>query len=296
MLAVQESHRAALSEQVEDLRRQESEIVAEVAALCHQRDQTTNALAALRQDSARLRAGPVGEELKLLEGEAERWRTAAGALRTPRVLGPVSRVALLKQRLERMPEARIPEFQFLTPEDWLAAASGPLGTDEDFRRALAALRATGQRSFAGRLRQALDSYIQTHPGGFPADISELRAHFNPPVEEALLDRWKVAPKGELYGVGEHGSDFLLTQKGPVDEDYDACFVIGAKGEADSTFKNQRNMRILAPVFEDFEHSGLNTQMPISNGRPDLTVLKQFVKTPEQQAAFEFFEEEIGPPK
>jgi DNA-directed RNA polymerase specialized sigma24 family protein len=72
--------------------------------------------------------------------------------------------------------------------------------------------------------QALNAYVQAHPETFPAEMSELKPHFAPPVDEDLLQHWKVAPKEELYCVGDYHSASVLTQKGPVDEDYDACFV------------------------------------------------------------------------
>jgi hypothetical protein len=45
----------------------------------------------------------------------------------------VAEVNQLKQRLERMPNDRIPELQYLTAQDWLRGAtySGDLKTDDD---------------------------------------------------------------------------------------------------------------------------------------------------------------------
>jgi hypothetical protein len=217
-------------------------------------------------------------------------------LQTPWVRASASKVALLKERLAQTPDAWIPEFQFLTPEDWLAAASAPLETDEDFRRALAALRTAGERVFVGQLHQALNAYIQAHPETFPAEMSELKPYFATPVDEALLQHWKVAPKDELYGVGDYHSASVLTQKAPVDEDYDACFVIGATGDAESTFKLQNTYRTLVPVWEAATNSGLSDKDFIRNGHPDFSALRSFLKTPDQKAALERVIQDFSPPQ
>ena len=281
-------HASGLREESEVLRRRQTELTAELCQARQQRDEAAQSVATLEQENARLQSGQLDAEVRQLRIEAARWREAARPLQTPWVRASASKVALLKERLAQMPQARIPEFQFLTPEDWLAAASAPLETEEDFRRALSALRTAGGQVFVSQLHQALFAYIQAHPGTFPAEMSELKPYFATPVDEAVLERWKAAPKEELYGVGDYHSASVLTQKAPVDEDYDACFVVGATGDAQSTFQYQKTIRTLLPVFEAATNSGLSEKHFISNGHPDFSGLRSFAQTPDQKAALERF--------
>jgi hypothetical protein len=295
-LVFQARQASGLRAESEVLRRRQSDLTAELRQLRQQRDEAAESLATVEQENARMKSGQLDAEVRQLRIEAARWREAARPLQTPWVRASASKVALLKERLAQTPDARIPEFRFLTPEDWLAAASTRLETDEDYRRALAALRTAGEQVFFGQLYQALNAYIQAHPGAFPADMSELKPYFTTPVDEALLERWKVAPKEELYGVGDYNSKSVLTQKAPVDEDYDACFVIGATGNAQSTFLYQKTIRTLIPVFEAVSNSGLSDKDFTSNGHPDFSALRPFAQTPEQKAALERFLQDYSPPQ
>ncbi len=291
-----EAHRAEVSrDDCRVLRREQTRLAAELGRFRQQREDATNCLAATEQENARLRDGQLAAEVERLRREAERWREAARPLQTPWVRASASRVALLRERLAQMPGAEIPEFRFLTPEDWLAAASAPLLTEADFRKALAALRTAGERVFVGQLRQALGGYVQAHPGGFPTNMADLQPFFATPVDDTLLAHWRVACGEELYCVGQQDSERLLTQQGAVDEEYDACFAVRANGEAQSTFKFQRTMRTLVPVFDAVNRSGLTDKDFTTNGHPDFSALRPFVQTPEQTAALELFIQDFGPP-
>ncbi|HWH68212.1 MAG TPA: hypothetical protein VNT26_02450 [Candidatus Sulfotelmatobacter sp.] len=286
---------ALLREECRVLRHEQTNLATELARWRQQRNETTNSLALVEQENGRLKSGQLAAEVAQLRREAQRWREAARPLQTPWVRASASKVALLKEQLAQTPGAQIPEFRFLTPEDWLAAASGPLETEADFRRALAALRTAGERVFVGQLRQALDGYRRAHPDGFPTNLVELQPFFTTPADDALLEHWRVVPAEELYCVGQQGSKWLLTQQGPVDEEYDACFAVRADGDAQSTFKFQRTVRTLMPVFEAISRSNLSEKDFTTNGRPDFSALRSFTQTPEQKAALELFIQDFSPP-
>ncbi len=82
----------------------------------------------------------------------------------------------------------------------------------------------------------------------------------------------------------------------MDEEYAACFAVRADGDAQSTFKSQRTMQTLVPVFQAIERSGLGEKELTKDGRVDVSALRSFAQTPEQKAALELFLKEIGPPQ
>jgi hypothetical protein len=141
----------------------------------------------------------------------------------------------------------------------------------------------------------LGGYLKAHPGEFPTNMAELQPFFATAVDDALLEHWRVVPEDELYSMGQKGCKWLLTQQAPVDEEYDACFGVRVDGDAENTFKYQRTMRTLVPVFEAINRSGLSEKDFTTNGRVDFSALRPFARTPEQKAALELFIQDFGPP-
>ena len=140
-----------------------------------------------------------------------------------------ARVEQLRQRLEQNPQAGIPELKFLTEYDWLEAAKDDLKTDADYRRALNHLRVAGETHFVdSQLQPALKIYVEANHGKFPADLAQLQPFFQPPVDGAILQRYEIVPH-EKVPDAHWGGDWVVTQKSPVDRDYDRRLVVGAEG-------------------------------------------------------------------
>ncbi len=140
-----------------------------------------------------------------------------------------ARVEQLKQRLEQNPQAGIPELKFLTEYDWLEAARDDLKTDVDYRRALNRLRVAGETHFVdSQLQPALKMYGEANHGQFPANLAQLQPFFKPPVDEAILQRYVIVPH-EKVPDAHWGGNWVVTQKSPVDRDYDRRLVVGAEG-------------------------------------------------------------------
>ncbi|MFZ0829351.1 MAG: protein kinase [Verrucomicrobiia bacterium] len=140
-----------------------------------------------------------------------------------------ARVEQLRQRLEQNPQAGIPELKFLTDYDWLEAAKDDLKTDADYRRALNHLRVAGETHFVdSQLQPALKIYVEVNHGQFPANLAQLQPFFQPPVDEAILQRYEIVPH-EKVPDAHWGGDWVVTQKSPVDKDYDRRLVVGADG-------------------------------------------------------------------
>jgi len=67
----------------------------------------------------------------------------------------LNRVEQLKQRFAQAPDKGIPEFQFLTENEWLDATRGELKTDDDYRQAMSSLRNSAEQKFIAKLKPAL---------------------------------------------------------------------------------------------------------------------------------------------
>ena len=168
----------------------------------------------LRQDSqelARLKAGNA---------------TTAGDSMTAEVNSWLARVNELKQKLDQRPDLKIPELQFLTPRDWLnVARDARPDTDAGARLAFNYLRAAGKQAFSPTLLRALNSYVQASGGQLPAEVADLKPYFNPPVDDALLDRYQLVRTGKASDVPAQ-DPAVITEKAQVDADFDSLLNVG----------------------------------------------------------------------
>jgi RNA polymerase sigma factor (sigma-70 family) len=266
---------------VNTLHQQQTALNEQIQQLTRERVDTARQLVALRDDRA------VAELLKL-RGEVTRLRADAQALAqlqggttNDQTLSEAviwkNRVNHLKQYLEQSPASKIPELQFVTEQDWLDAARAKLDTEGDYRRALSTLRTAGERKFASMLRNSLTAYLQGHKGEFPTDLAQLQQHFDPPVEDAVLQRWEIAPASTVKSL-RLGGDVIITQKAPVDDVFDTRFGIGPNGAGSTEFLETAGT--MRPVQEAYR-AAHNGQWPTASSQ-----LVPYVTTPEQQIALQ----------
>jgi RNA polymerase sigma factor (sigma-70 family) len=274
-----------LRTQVQALQQQQAPLAEQIERLTGERDNAMSQLATLRDD-ARLKGN--NTELVKLRGEVSRLRVDSQELAKSKAgnfkdatessaKSWVNRVGQLKQRLEQNPPAMIPELKFVTEQDWLDAAKEELKTDADYRRALAALRAAGERKFASMTRQALTAYMQANNGQFPSDLAQLQQHFASPVDDVVLQRWEIALASTVKSLGL-GGDVIITQRAPVDDVFDTRFGIGPGGSGSTDFLSREIEGVIKPVREAFRAANQG-QWATANSQ-----LLPFVSTPEQQAA------------
>jgi hypothetical protein len=128
----------------------------------------------------------------------------------------------------------------------------------------------------------LKQYIQANNGQYPTDISQLQTYFNPPVDEAVLQRWEVVPTSTVPTFG--GPDkFVLTQAAAVDADYDDRWTVGLTGWGTAGIEDWESpgpRAILAPAKQAY--SAANNGLAPT----DASQLSPYVTTPEQQAALQ----------
>lgn len=239
---------ATLRSQVRTLQQQETARAGSVAQLSREREEAVARQTALQEENARLHQATV--ELPKLRAEVARWRAMAqpsaqnqAAQQNPEdpflqsVLTLTAKAVELNQHLQQMPDKSIPELQFLTENDWLAAArEAKLDTEEDVRRALSHLRSRAKEKLP--LAASLYSFTQANNGALPTDLSQLKAFFKTPVDDPTLNRYKLLHSGKVSDFP--AGTWFIVEKAPVDKDYDSrakfglgtSTVIGTgKGEA-----------------------------------------------------------------
>ena len=94
-----------------------------------------------------------------------------------------------------------------------------------------------------QLQSALKRFCAAAPGQFPAAGGDLAAYFDPPVDPALLARWKVVPV-EPEDVEFKGP--ALLQPTPVDAEWDRTWFLGLHGYGSGRIEPKENP---APIRE-----------------------------------------------
>jgi len=236
---------AQAREQLQSLQQREDPLKEQVRRLSQERDETTAQLAVVRGQNEALRANL--NDLPKLRGEVGRLRDSArelaqikaaatnnaggddssidGAFKTWAV-----RAARLRQRLDQAPDKRIPEMQLLTEKNWFDAVKDlkQLDTDDDFRQAFANARNLAKSEFGQILQKALRDYTTANNGQLPSDLAQLKPFFSQPVDDAVLQRYKLLQTGSLNDLG-HG-DYIVADVAPlVDEYHDATYKFSLNG-------------------------------------------------------------------
>ncbi len=172
-------------------------------------------------------------ELMKLRGEVTQLRSDAQALATTESATKnwMAKITLLKQKLEQMPDKKIPELQFLTEKDWGNAAwSADLNTEDGIRQALSKLREFAKNTFLNEMmKDAIKKYLATNGGILPTDLSELRPYFEVPVDDVMLQHYKLLQNGKPT---EHES-LVEEIAEPVDNEYDSWHQISLGGASGS---------------------------------------------------------------
>lgn len=276
-----------LRHQVQTLQQQQEPLAQQIQQLQGERDEATNRIAALLNQIDALRTNST--ELVKLRREVTELRTANASINPKtdptqaEAKAWADRVTQLKQRLGQTPGAAIPEFKYLGEGNWLNAASGPLLTDEDYRRAFASLRNAGENQFIIQMQKALGAYLKQSGNQFPTDLSQLTPYFETAPDPAMLQRYGIVPASTIPNM-HMGGDWLITVASPVDKDYDSLWALGERGFGSTTYQGQNEASILAPVMKAYAaaNNGLEPKDPSD--------LLPYITTPEQQAAYQKLEQ------
>jgi len=206
---------------------------------------------------ARLKAGAAAQENDPTASELSSW---------------LSRVKKLRDKVDQSPSQRIPEFQFLTDQDWLDAVRKPkqLESDADFAEALSALRNSARSEFASSIRDAIGGYTQANNGQLPAEFSQLQPYFSSTVDDSVLQNYQFAQPGT---VTSKPPDSMVDQDGNF---YASRIQVSQNGISIST------------ESEDSLHQAIQAFLAANNGQglTDPSQLLPYVQTPAEQEALQ----------
>jgi RNA polymerase sigma factor (sigma-70 family) len=241
---------SSLRTQLQTIEQQQGPLTEQIGQLTSKRDEAARSLAGLREA---LRMSTDNGDLLRLRAEAARLRsTIESARQSAKVSSetndPVAAMVeswiaalnRIRATVERTPEAVIPEFRLLGERDWWNAAKH-IAAGMDERKVLSGMRFSARNEFAQLVQPALQKYVQTHDSQFPTDLAQLHPYFKSPVDDAVLERWKIAPVSEFPGIlsqGSNGATPVVTQRAPspIDEADVTRWLIQPNGLTFTDFK------------------------------------------------------------
>jgi RNA polymerase sigma factor (sigma-70 family) len=192
----------------------------------------------LLAENSQLKSHPNDSEVLKLRGELATLRALLEDL-------PAARVALLKQKLEQMPEKKIPELQLLTDRDWRDAVQDEnLDTDDGAREAMSKARDRAESIFMSKLHSALMKYRAANGEVLPADLFQFKPYLDVSITDEMLQRYQLLKP-------EKPDDDLVKLVAPyVDQDYDSDHNMTLDGYGGSRFnKVQVAIRTAAGYFK-----------------------------------------------
>ncbi|MBP9900769.1 MAG: RNA polymerase sigma factor [Verrucomicrobia bacterium] len=265
---------SSLRTQVQALQQQQAE---QIQGVQSERLDSANRLSALVDEIERVKGNST--DLLKLRGEVTRLRREANDPMNTAAKSWQTRINQLKNYLAQHPEGNIPEFQFLYDRAWVDATSGKLETETDYRMALARLRQSVQLAFGDKMSAAMQKYLQANKGQIPTDLSQLQPYFDPPVSDEILQRWEILPIKEVPSLKVSGGDWIITQKAPVDDEYDSRVGLGPKGLS-TTGSQGFAQDLMARILRSFAAA--------NNGQPpsDPAQLLPFATTATQKSQLE----------
>jgi RNA polymerase sigma factor (sigma-70 family) len=281
-----------LRHQVQTFQQRQTQLSEEIEQLQREHNDATNRLDWMAEELARAKSNNL--ELLKLRDEVTRFRRDSEELAQLKSNAAkngmeledkawLDRVGRLKQRLGQTPEAKIPELQFLTEQDWLYAANHALDTDDDYRAAFADLRARGEGRFLDQAQKVLRKYLDDNKGQFPSDLSQLAPYFDDPSSANILQqRYQIVPANNIQQANIDGKqgDWLITLKV---QDSGSQWGLGQNGVGATSAEDSDTMAILAPAIQ----AAMNAA-PQINGSKNVTMQQvgQYLTTPEQKAAYQ----------
>jgi hypothetical protein len=187
--------------------------------------------------------GQLAELLKL-RGEIVPLQEQLQGLKSARTTNPASdamsladkeklwadRLARLKSWADENPGQKIPELKYLTDHDWInSIGSLTLAGPDDFNRAMSTVRANAEMSVLDRLQVAWQSYAKANAGQTPTDVSDLLPYLKQPMDDAIWQRYEIVRSTDLVTNLQGDGDWVITQKAPVNAQFDARQAYGPKG-------------------------------------------------------------------
>lgn len=184
---------------VQSLKQQQRGLAAQISQLEQERDDARNRLAALQTGNESSEPDTNRLELLYLRGETSRLEANEAASKDDPTDAAedawLTRVNQLKQYVEQHPNDALPEFQYLTPREWLMTVNSTNATD--LATAMGMLKSQAEGRFAIIVSQALANYSKANNGQFPDDLSQLQPYGDADMENILQQRYEIKPVSVL---------------------------------------------------------------------------------------------------
>jgi RNA polymerase sigma factor (sigma-70 family) len=247
-VALYENHQAsAAREQLQASQQRENPLKEQLSQTTQERDEAATQLAALREENDALRGNAA--ELPKLRAEVARLRDSSreaqlkGGSATSGADAALDeafktwavRASRLRQRLDQAPNQQIPEMRFLTEKNWFDAVKNlaQLETENDYNQAFSTVRNQAKDEFGRMLQRALRSYTDASNGQLPQDLAQLKPYFDKPVDDAVLQRYKLLQTGALSDVPP--DQYLVADVAPlIDEEHDAVYRFSLNGTSSNS--------------------------------------------------------------
>ncbi len=272
-----------LREQVQTLQQQQAPLMEQIKTLETEREEFVRQLAALRDDNERLNRN-TGELLKL-RSNANSNRRDAGQLNDPSIQSALAWLAKkekLQKLFEEKPDQRIPDLRFLTNDKWLDLARNvDLDSEDGKRSAIHTVRLNAKMASAPIIEAAIGKFMDANRGNRPSDVAQLKAFLEQPIEDEILERYRILDKNET--LSGWLKDMVLIEKTAVNRWQETQIAIGPSnlgwGPPPETVHLEFPQE-LKPVMQAYQKAN-NNQTP-----DDMSKLKPYITTQEQQTALD----------
>ena len=278
-----------LRTQVQTLRQQQAPLTEQIQKLQRERDDTAKGLAAVNEENARLRSNSPESELLKLRGEVGVLRRNSTQTNDPVLQAAMAWLAKkekLQRAFEESPDQRIPEMQFLTDEDWLSLVKDlKLDTDDDVRFAMHYVRSSAKMNSTPMIQTALKKFMEANNGNWPEDVAQLKPFFDQPIDDAILQRYKILDKEQTWSGWLNG--MILVEKESVDRYAERQIAIGPAKWEYAPLPDPVRLSLpqeLIPVMKSFQSA--NSERTPFQKPEDFNKLAPYVTTPEQKAALD----------
>lgn len=180
-------------------------------------------------------------------------QSSAGTEGDPSWASEYSMIAAVERLCEwfaKRPGSEIPELELLKASDWLLLVqlAGNTANDEEVRKTLAGVRSVAKRNFQEMLQEALRSFAKANNGQELTEVSQLCDYFKEPVDEAMLQRYRVIASKALpdelqnHDLFPQGTESVVIEKQAVDPTYDALTITSER----AAWVHDGEIRVNAP--------------------------------------------------
>ncbi len=265
------------------LQQQQTPLTEQIQQLQRERDETARQLASLREDNEKLNRNTM--ELLKLRGEVARLRRDSTQINDPSsqtALAWLAKKKKLQELFEERPDQRIPEMRFLTDKMWLDLAKDlDLDSEDACRFAIHHVRTTAKLGSAPIISNALKKFVETNNGNWPTDVSQLKAFLDQPMEDAILQRYKILNKDEPKPGWLDG--MILIEKVAADKWQETQIAIGPTKQGWGP--TPEPIRLAFPEELKAALESYQVQNP-QKVPADFNELRPYLTNPEQQAALD----------